>query len=154
VLSPGKARITPAFRQSRSYMEINWLAVVLAFVVGMVVAGVWYGKVGFVATWGKLTGITPEQSKKASRRNMVQLLIANSVTAIGLAVGIRIASKAIGADSVWLALLVGLVAWLTFSATTLLQHNAFELKPPKLTLINSSYQLVLFLAMALVIGLL
>ncbi len=45
-------------------------------------------------------------------------------------------------------------AWLAFSATTLLQHNAFELKPPKLTLINSSYQLVLFLAMALVIGLL
>ncbi|TCO55786.1 DUF1761 domain-containing protein [Actinocrispum wychmicini] len=135
-------------------MEINWLATVLAFVVGMVVAVVWYSKIGFVAVWGKLTGITPEDTKKASGRNMVQLLIANSVTAVGLAVGIGIASKAAGDDSVWLALLVGLVAWLTFSATTLLQHNAFELKPPKLTLVNISYQLVLFLAMALVIGLL
>ena len=135
-------------------MEINWLATVLAIVAGMVVAGAWYGKIGFVAVWWKLTGITPEQSKKASRRNMVQLLIANSVTALGLAVGIRIASRATGDDSVWLALLVGLVAWLTFSATTLLQHNAFELKPLKLTLMNSGYQLVLFLAMALVIRLL
>ena len=134
-------------------MEINWLGAVLAVVVGMAVAGVWYGKV-FVTPWWQLTGITPEQSKKASRRNMVQLLIANSVTAVGLAVGIGIASAATNDDSVWMALLVGLVAWLTFSATTLLQHNAFELKPPKLTLINSSYQLVLFLAMALVIGLL
>ena len=134
-------------------MEINWLGAVLAVVVGMAVAGVWYGKV-FVTPWWPLTGITPEQSKKASRRNMVQLLIANSVTAVGLAGGIRIASAATNDDSVWMALLVGLVAWLTFSATTLLQHNAFELKPPKLTLINSSYQLVLFLAMALVIGLL
>lgn len=87
-------------------------------------------------------------------RNMVQLLIANSVTAVGLAVGIGTASAATKDGSVWMALLVGLVAWSTFSATTLLQHNAFELKPPKLTLINGSYQLVLFLAMALVIGLL
>lgn len=137
-------------------MEINWpvtvLATLLAIVVGMVIAGVWYGK-AFLAVWWKLTGIAPEDSKKASRRNMVQLLIANSVTAVGLAVGNGIASAAFGDDPVWLALLVGFVAWLTFSATTLLQHNAFELKPPKLTLINCSYQLVLFLAMALVIGL-
>lgn len=134
-------------------MEINWLGTVLAIVAGMAVASIWYGK-AFLATWWKLTGITPEQSKEASRRNMVQLLIANSVTAVGLAVGIEVASAAADDDSVWLALLVGLVAWLTFSATTLLQHNAFELKPPKLTLLNSGYQLVLFLAMALVIGLL
>lgn len=135
-------------------MDINWLATVLALVVGMAVAGVWYGKIGFGLVWWKLTGITPEQSKKASRRNMVQLLIANGVTAVGLAAGIGIASAAIGDDSVWLALLVGLAAWLTFSATTLLQHNAFELKSPKLTLLNSGYQLVLFLGMALVIGVL
>lgn len=134
-------------------MEFNWLGTALAIVVGMVVAGVWYGKV-FLALWWRLTGIAPEDSKKASRRNMVQLLIANSVTAVGLAVGDAIASKALDDDSVWPALLVGLVAWLTFSATTLLQHNAFELKPPKLTLLNCAYQLVLFLSMSLVIGLL
>lgn len=133
-------------------MEIDWLGAALAVVAGMVVAGVWFSKIGFGIVWWKLTGITPEQSKKASRRNMIQLLIANSVTAAGLAVGIEIASAAFDDYSVWLALLVGLLAWLTFSATTLLQHNAFELKAPKLTLINISYQLVLFLVMALVIG--
>lgn len=41
----------------------------------------------------------------------------------------------------------------TLSASTLLQHNAFELKPAKLTLINTAYQLALFLAMSLAIGL-
>jgi hypothetical protein len=132
-------------------MEINWLATALALVAGMVVAGVWYGKV-FLVVWQKLTGIPPEDSKKASRKNTLQLLVAN-VTAVGLSAGVAIASAAFDNDSVWLALLVGLVAWLTFSASTLLQHNAFELKPPKLTLVNCSYQLVLFLAMALVIGL-
>ncbi|MEO8828791.1 DUF1761 family protein [Lapillicoccus sp.] len=97
-------------------MEIDWLGAVLAVVAGMVVAGVWYGKV-FVSLWWQLTGITPAQSKNASRRNMVQLLIANSVTAVGLAVGIGTASAATKDGSVWMALLVGLVAWSTFSAT-------------------------------------
>ncbi|WP_251038704.1 DUF1761 domain-containing protein [Agromyces sp. ISL-38] len=135
-------------------IEINWFGVVLAIVAGMAVAGVWYSKIGFGLVWWKLTGITSEQSKRATVRNMVQLFIANSVTAVGLAVGIAITSMATDQDSVWLAVLVGLVAWATLSATTLLQHNAFELKPPMLTVVNSSYQLVLFLAMSLVIGLL
>lgn len=133
-------------------VEINWLAALIAFAVGMVVAGVWYGKV-FTAAWARLTGIAPADSAKARTRNMVQLAIANGLTALGLAIGIAIASEAFDDDSVGPALLVGFIAWATLSATTLLQHNAFELKRPMLTVLNSAYQLVLFLGMALVIGL-
>jgi ABC-type polysaccharide/polyol phosphate export permease len=75
------------------------------------------------------------------------------LTALGLAFGVALASKAFDDDSVWPALVVGIVAWATLSATTLLQHNAFELKPRQLTLLNNAYQLVLFLVMALIIGL-
>ncbi|MDD7812251.1 DUF1761 domain-containing protein [Mycobacterium sp. CSUR Q5927] len=134
-------------------MQLNWLGVAAAVVAGMAVAGLWYGKL-FVAIWWDLTGITPEQSKAASRRNMAQLLVANAVTAVGLAVAVEVTFTAAGGRSAWLAVVVGAAAWLAFSATTLLQHNAFELKPPRLTIINSAYQLALFLAMALVIGLL
>lgn len=134
-------------------MEIDWLGVVLAIVAGMIVAFLWYQK-GFIAdAWETLTGVTPERSRPVRTRNMAQLLVANGVTALGLAWGISVVSTATGDDSVWPALLTGLVAWLAFSATTLLQHNAFEMKPAKLTLINTSYQLVLLLTMSLVIGL-
>lgn len=133
-------------------MKLDWLAVVIATAVGMAVAGAWYGKV-FTTLWSTLTGVAAEDSAQASRRNMVQLLVANGVTAVGLAVGIEVASMATGNGSLWLALLVGFGAWLTFSASTLLQHNAFELKPARLTVLNSAYQLVLFLGMALTIGL-
>ena len=37
---------------------------------------------------------------------------------------------------------------------TLAQHNGFEQKPRRLTVLNSAYQLVLFLGMAIPIGLL
>lgn len=133
-------------------MHMNWLGVVIATVAGMVVAGVCYGRL-FVTTWWKLTGVTPEQSKASSRRNMAQLLLANTVTALGLAVAVEVTFTATGVHSVGLAILVGAAVWLSFSATTLLQHNAFELKPPQLTIINSAYQLTLFLAMALAVGL-
>lgn len=134
-------------------MEINWLGVTLALVVGMVVACAWYQAGSLGTHWERLTRNPPERAKAARTRNMILLLVANSVTAIGLAFGIGIAAAATGGDSVWMALMVGFIAWLTFSATTLLQHNAFELKPAKLTAINTGYQLVLFLAMALVIAL-
>ena len=102
----------------------------------------------------QLTGVTPERSKPARVRNMTQLFIAVSLTALGLALAIGITAEATGNDSVWIALLVGLASWLALSASTLLQHNAFELKPARLTIINAGYQLVLFLVMSLVLGLL
>jgi hypothetical protein len=135
-------------------MEIGWLGVVLAVVAGMVVAFLWYQKGPIADAWETLTGVTPERSKPARARNMAQLLIAVILTAVGLALAIAVTTEAVGDDSVWIALLVGFAAWLAFSGSTLLQHNAFELKPAKLTIINTGYQLVLFLVMSLVLGLL
>lgn len=135
-------------------MEINWLDAALAFLAGMVVAFIWYQKGPIANAWERHTGVTPDLSRPARTRNMTQLAIANLVTAVGLTICISLASTATGNESVGMAMLVGLGAWLAFSASTLLQHNAFELKPPMLTIINTGYQLVMFLAMAVVIGLL
>src|SRR5499433_1711793 len=61
-------------------MQINWLGVVFAFAAGMIVAFAWYQD-GFLGThWKRLTNNPPERSKAAQIRNMIQLLIANSVT--------------------------------------------------------------------------
>ncbi len=82
-------------------MEIDWLGVVLAIVAGMIVAFLWYQK-GFIAdAWETLTGVTPERSRPVRTRNMAQLLVANGVTALGLAWGISVVSTATGDDSVW-----------------------------------------------------
>ncbi|APE12679.1 MAG: DUF1761 domain-containing protein [Candidatus Nanopelagicales bacterium] len=134
-------------------MEISWFEAALAFLAGMVVAFIWYQKGPIANAWERLTGVTPDRSRPARLRNMTQLAIANLVTALGLTVAISLAAATTGNASMGMALLVGFAAWLTFSASTLLQHNAFELKPPMLTVINTSYQLAMFLAMSIVIGL-
>ena len=136
-------------------LSLNWLAVVVAIVVGMVVAWVWYSDWGLVGpTWRKLTGVTKEDSARAGKGPFVILIACIVVTAIALAAACAIASAFFGTDSIWLALGVGLACWLGLSLSTLAQHNGFEQKPLRLTIINSAYQLVLFSGMALPIGLL
>jgi|JI6StandDraft_1071083.scaffolds.fasta_scaffold21007_2 uncharacterized membrane protein YGL010W len=133
-------------------IEINWLAVVFATCAGMVVAGTWYSK-AFGEQWRKLTGVTAADSKRAGSTPLVLTLLANFTTACLLAAAISVFAAQLDSSMIMTSLLVGFFSWLGFSATTLLTHNAFELKNPKLTLINSGYQLTLFLLMALVIGL-
>ncbi|QLL08015.1 DUF1761 domain-containing protein [Mycobacterium vicinigordonae] len=135
-------------------LNISWLAVVVAIVVGMAIAWVWYSDWGLVgSTWRRLTGVTKEDSAKGGKGPFVILVASIIVTAVALAASCSIAAGFFGDNSVWLALAVGLTAWLGFSLSTLAQHNGFEQKPSQLTAINSAYQLVLFLGMALPIGL-
>lgn len=133
-------------------IHINWLAVLLAVVASMVLAKVWFNDKVFGANWRKLTGITPADSKKVGKKPITLTLLANSITALALAAMIYISSVFFKNSSMWLALLNGLVAWLAFSATTLITHNAFEQKPRQLTHINNGYQFVLFMIIALIIG--
>jgi len=134
---------------------INWLTVILATLAGMAVAMVWYSNWGlFAKAWEKQTGITQEKLRNAQgRKPFMILFVANFAAALALTIAITITSEYFNDDSIWLALTVGFAAWLGLSATTLWQHNTFEMKSSKLTAINNGYQLTLFLAIALVVGL-
>lgn len=133
-------------------LDINWLAVALATVASMIVAGVWYQDFAFGLPWKKMTKIDAKRAEKAGNTPMVVVLVVNLFTAIVLAAAISIVATHFGNSSVWLALATSVVIWLAFSATTLLTHNMFEQKPLKLTAINNGYQLAMFTAMALIIG--
>lgn len=133
-------------------ITMHWLAVVLATLAGMATSGVWYGK-AFGAMWREMTGVTPGKSKKAGNTPLLILFAANALTAVILAAAIAVSASLYDNHSVWLAALVGFLAWLAFSATTLVTQNTFEQKPQKLTMLNVGYQLALFTVMSIVIGL-
>ncbi|MCA0156241.1 DUF1761 domain-containing protein [Tsukamurella sp. M9C] len=136
-------------------MTISWLAVLAATVVGFVIAFVWYSDWGLVGgTWRKLTGVTKEISAGAGKGPMVIFVASLVLTAIGLAAADSLAAGFFDCDSPWLGVAVGAAAWACFSLSTLAQHNGFEMKPTRLTVINCAYQLVLFVGMGLAVGLL
>jgi len=133
-------------------LQLNWLAIITAVVASMILAKTWYTEAAFGRPWRKLTGITPADSKLSGKKPIIITLFANILTVIVLAALIHVCSVFFKDTSVWLAAWVGLLAWLAFSATTLLTHNAFERKSYTLTLINNGYQLAFFLITALIIG--
>lgn len=137
----------------RCNMELtfNWLTVLLATVVGMIIAGIWYSKL-FGDAWIRLTSVSKEDSKRAGKTPMVILLLTNFIFATALTASTAVATAFFENRSLWFALFVAFIVWLGFSVSTLVQHNTFEQKPVKLTLINSAYQLAMFVGMAFVIG--
>ena len=135
-------------------IDFNWLTVLIATISGMIVAMVWYSDWGlFAKAWEKQTNVTGKMLREAQGiKPMIILLVANFITAVTLTFAISVAAAYFNDDSTWLALAIGLVLSLGLSVTTLLQHNMFEMKSPKLTFINSGYQIALFLAISLVVG--
>jgi len=134
-------------------IEINWLAVVVATILSLVLARTWYMDRVFGGSWRKMTGITPKDSQKAGFRPMAITLVANIITVVVMAVILSMYADYSGDKSIVSALVIGFIAWLAFSATTLATHNAFEQKQDKLTSINNGYQLAFFLLVSAVIGL-
>lgn len=133
-------------------VHINWVACLIALVASTILAKTWFTPKTFGNPWRKYTGITPADSKKAGKKPIALTLLANVITVVALAAIIDIAAVFFDNSSVWLAVAVGAVTWLAFSATSLATHNAFEQKPPKLTLINNGYQLALFVLISIIIG--
>jgi len=130
-------------------MEIyfNWLAVLAATLAGTAVAALWYTKLVGRA-WSIITGITTQSNNKT----FILLLISNFITAAGLNFIVGISKTYYHGNTVQACLTAGFITWVAFSAATLVQHNAFEQKPSELTLINTLYQLALYMIMAIVIG--
>ena len=134
-------------------IEINWLAIALAVVASMAIAGMWYADFAFGKPWKKLTKVDTKRAEQTVKMSMTIVLLINFLTAIVLAAAISIVAGYFNNSSVWLALATGFVLWVAFSATTLQTHNMFEQKSSKLTTINNGYQLAIFMVMALIIGL-
>lgn len=134
-------------------VEINWLAIVSATVVAMVVGAIWHSKPVFGKQWQRLVGLTDKDLEKNGWAPIVLAIPVTFVTAYVLAHVAYISFSFFDVSFLSAALQTAFWAWLGFSLTTLVMHNAFEGKDKKLTVLNGAYQLVLFLTIGFVIGL-
>lgn len=135
-------------------VEINWVGVLLAVVVSMVVGFVWYSKGVFGGVWMKLANISDKDMKKGMAGPMAATILGSLMTAYILA-HVAFLSHAFFKNSFFMdAVNTAFWLWLGISATTLVIHNSFERKPWKLTALAMGNRLVTLLAMGMVIGLL
>ncbi|MDD9954471.1 MAG: DUF1761 domain-containing protein [Candidatus Woesearchaeota archaeon] len=126
---------------------VNYLAVVVAAVVSMVVGGLWYSPVLFGNMWMKLSGIDKKKMKQLQKkavRGYVLMFVSSFVMAFVLAEFVRVGNIGTFADG---AKLAGWI-WLGFLAPLTFGPFMWEGKPLKLCVLNAAYWLVTLPLMA------
>jgi uncharacterized membrane protein YpjA len=131
------------------FADINWLAVIVAAVLGVAIGFAWYMPQVFGRRWAATIGRDLPDSGAVSPAiylvNVVQALVVAYVLAL-LIDGLGVVSLAEG-------LIVGFVVWLGFAAVPTLNSVLFERRSLEYWVINAGYGLVSILAMAAVIAL-
>lgn len=130
--------------------QINWLAVLLAFVASMVIGFVWYLPAVLGNRWMAAIGKTEEDLKNISGGAgiWVPMMVAAALTAVLLAVLI---SK-LDLDNALAGGFFALVLALVFRAGGHVIHNGFAGRPAAVTLIDSGHDVVAMTVAGAIIG--
>ena len=128
-------------------VDVNYLAVLVAAFVPIVLGALWYSPLLFADRWMRAVGRTREELGDAALGYLLTAVGA-LVTSYALARVVRWAEV----DDVWNGALVGGLVWVGFVATVLAVTTYFGGKPRALWLINAGYQLVALVLMGAIHG--
>src|SRR5438094_6313851 len=112
---------------------VNYLAVVVAAVVALVIGFIWYSPAVFGKRWMAYLGTTQAQLGNPGPTGMAVGIVASLVNAWVLAV----LSLNLGGKSITDGIMLGALAWLAFMATITAAQISFEKKPWGLWILNN-----------------
>lgn len=133
-------------------VDISWMAVVLAAASTMIVGSIWYTPKVFGNTWMKLAKVKPTGKASDGTGAMILAFLGSLVTAYVLAHVTFLAHDYFGNSYMHDALSTAFWVWLGFTAARFITHDAFEMRPFKLTFLNVTHELVTFMVMGAIIG--
>lgn len=119
--------------------EINYLAVLVAWIVSVVIGGFWYSPAGFGKQWSKLSGVDMMKTPKKETNRAIQFVAISSLFQV-FALALLLNSLAVtGALN---GLIVSLVLWFGFTALTTIGNTLHQRQSWKFWWLNASYFLV------------
>lgn len=127
--------------------EVNYLAVLVAAIVSMILGMVWYSPILFGRQWSALMGVDPNDKEKMEKMKKESGLL-YAATAIGsliMAYILALFFLWIGVEDVINGMLASVFIWVGFIATVTFSNALFEKKPKALWAINGGYHLVALL---------
>jgi len=127
---------------------VNWVAIIVAMVVNMIIGSLWFSPLLFQKPWTAMRVDKAPMSGVASPMLYVITAVGALVSAITLDWIIGLA----GASSLLGGAIIGLYAGLGFVAPAILSDNLFNERPFKLYLIVAGFPVVGLLVMGAIIG--
>jgi hypothetical protein len=128
-------------------VDLNWVAIVVAAIIPMVLGALWYSPILFADPWMRAVGRTREELGDAS--------LGYLLSAIGAFLSAYVLARVVKwaeVDDLWNGALVGVFVWAGFVATVLGVTTFFAGRSRTLWLINSGYQLVSLVLMGALLG--
>jgi uncharacterized membrane protein YeaQ/YmgE (transglycosylase-associated protein family) len=123
-------------------IDINYVAVLVAAVVSMLIGAVWYSPILFGKEWMRLIGMTEKKLKEAKKKGVVKSYLAGFVGALVMSFILAHFIDFVQVTAFLEGVSTGAWVWLGFIAPVLLGSVLWENKPIKLYLINAAYWLV------------
>jgi len=131
------------------YESINYLAVLVAAVVGFTLGGAWFAQPVFGAAWLKALGKTKEEiCGGPPRKALIHTAVSTLITAYVLAVLIY----ALGIKTVFGGTIVGLSIGLGIVATSMYSDSLFCGWPFKLILIQAGHRIAYLALMGAIVA--
>lgn len=139
-------------------VTINYLAVLVSAIAGMVIGGVWYGPL-FGKQWIAMMGWAPEKVAEMQAKGAKAMYKSYGLMFVGILLMSWILAHAILFASTFLAwygagagAAVGALNWLGFIAPVLVGTVAWEGRSWKLWTLNAGYYLVVLVSMGIILG--
>jgi len=134
-------------------VQVNFWAVLLAMLSSMVIGFIWYSRKVFGNTWIKLAKVDMSKAQASTFKPIATTVVVSLITAYVLAHVSYLSNQFFQNSFLRDSLNTAFWMWLGFTAARFITHDAFEGRPAKLTLLNIGHELVTFLVMGLIIGL-
>ncbi len=124
-----------------STVSINYLAVLVAAIVSMVIGFLWYGPI-FGKAWMRLMKIDKKKIDEAKKKGMTTSYVVMFISALIMNYVLAHFVKYLGSRTFMDGMQAGFWLWLGFIATVQVGIVLWEGKPVKLYLINAAHYLV------------
>jgi len=130
-----------------NYLNVNWLAILLAAIASMALGFVWY--MALSRPWLKAIGKQAQDLDTRDPSPFAWAIGAQLVSAYVLAL---VMPRLMGGHGIANGLSTGLLMWLGFTITAMVLNHRYQGAPWALTLIDGGYLLGVLLLQGLVIG--
>lgn len=127
---------------------VNWFAVGASVIANFVIGGLWYSPPLFLNPWLKMVGV----DKRVFDAGLPRALLGDLFAAIAIALVLNQVIRWSGGAGVGAGLLVALLVWVGFVASTLLAQVTHEHRPLAFFVISAGYRLTVLLAMGTILS--
>jgi hypothetical protein len=135
-------------------MEINFLAVGLAALAGILIGAVWFGPKTFFPLWWRFLGRNPAEQPGTDNMALIfgSTFVAAVIQSIVMAVFINLAQQATGSMDTVTGLAIGALVGVGFAATASVSHHLFGGFAIKAWVLEAGQDIVSLAAMGAIIA--